>query len=142
LNRLVNRSASLLLVILVLWIVSACGSGGSQAAASDVQITLTASPSGETASALVVQLADSNGQPITDATVTIEGNMNHPGMAPVLVAPVGDDANGAADGSYRVPFQFTMLGDWIITVSVEKADGTKVEKNIEVTVGEQGVTIR
>jgi hypothetical protein len=74
--------------------------------------------------------------------VTVEGNMNHAGMVPVLADPVRDDADGVADGSYRIPFQFTMLGDWIITVSVERADGAEVEQNIEATVGDQGVNIR
>jgi hypothetical protein len=142
LNKIVNRTASLLMAILLLPAVAACGAGGEQATADDIQITLTASPPGETTSYLVVHLTGPDDQPVTDATVTVEGNMNHAGMVPVLADPVRDDADGTVDGSYRIPFQFTMLGDWIITVSVERPDGSEVEQNIEVTVGDQGVNIR
>jgi hypothetical protein len=68
--------------------------------------------------------------------------MNHAGMVPVLAPPVRDNDDGAVDGSYHISFQFTMLGDWIITVSVERPDGSEVEQNIEATVGSQGVNIR
>lgn len=82
---------------------------------------------------LTVQLADAAGQPITDATVGLEGNMNHAGMAPVLADGVTDEADGAADGAYNVPFQFTMMGDWIITVKVEHADGSTTTQDIDMT---------
>jgi len=82
---------------------------------------------------LTVQLADSAGQPITDATVSLEGNMNHAGMAPVLADGVSDDADGAADGAYQIPFKFTMMGDWIVTVHVERPDGSKSTQDVEMT---------
>jgi hypothetical protein len=139
---LVKRTKSLLAAILVLLMIAACERGGDQAIANDLQITLAASPPGETTPYLVVQLADDNGQPITDAAVTVEGNMNHAGMVPVLAPPVRDNDDGAVDGSYHIPFQFTMLGDWIITISVERPGGSEVEQNIEATVGSQGVNIK
>jgi copper(I)-binding protein len=87
---------------------------------------------------LVVVLTDASGAPITDATVAVEGNMNHAGMIPVLADPTADDADGNADGRYHLPFTFTMLGDWIITVTVTQADGSNFSRNLEIRSGSDG----
>jgi copper(I)-binding protein len=96
---------------------------------SGVQIALQPVPLED---AMVVVLTDAEGAPITDATVALEGNMNHAGMIPVLADAVADDADGSADGRYRLPFTFTMLGDWIITVTVTQADGSAFSRNLDV----------
>jgi len=67
--------------------------------------------------------------------------MSHAGMVPVEVAAVTDNADGTVDGRYRLPFVFSMLGDWIMTVTVTLADGTTVTQDIDATVGEAGVTV-
>ncbi len=107
----------------------------------DLQITLRAAPEGAAGTYLTVELADAAGAPITDATVELEGNMNHAGMVPVFAEPVTDEADGAVDGLYQVPFAFTMFGDWIITVKVVEADGTEVTRNIDLTVTQAGVEV-
>jgi len=122
---------------LLLSLLVACGSeeeGGTAA----IQITLLA---GQSANELQVQLRDAAQAPITDAMVALEGNMNHAGMAPVLTTPVRDGDDGATDGSYRVPLQFSMLGDWIVTVTATLADGSEATKYIEVTVTDGGVQL-
>jgi copper(I)-binding protein len=88
---------------------------------------------------LVVILTGVDGSPITDATVALEGNMNHAGMIPVLADPIADAADGTADGRYHLPFTFTMLGDWIITVTVTQADGTTFSRNLDVRAGSEGI---
>lgn len=122
-------------LLLLLLLSAACGATAENAAGSDLQISLIPAPGGINGAYLQVQLADAAGTPITDAQVQVEGNMNHAGMAPVLVDAVRDDADGSSDGIYQLPFQFTMLGDWIITVEVTLADGTTVTRDIEVTAG-------
>ncbi|MEL6525434.1 MAG: copper chaperone PCu(A)C, partial [Chloroflexota bacterium] len=72
---------------------------------------------GETA--LLVTVTDTDGNPIDDATVTVRGDMTHAGMTPVLPESVSE----STDGVYTVPFEFTMGGDWIITVDVELPNG-------------------
>jgi hypothetical protein len=129
-----------LLNLFGLLLLVACGR--QTAAASDLQITLTPAPAGAAGTYLTVQVADQQGQPVTDATVALEGNMNHAGMAPVITEGVQDQADGAADGVYQVPFGFTMLGDWIITVSVARPDGTETEQNIDVTVSDGVVEVK
>jgi copper(I)-binding protein len=105
---------------------------------SDLQIEVVAAPGGAKTQALSVTVSDADGAPVTDAQVSLEGNMNHAGMAPVLVAPVSDDADGTADGLYVLPFEFTMLGDWIMTVTVEWA-GTKSSRELPLAVSAAGV---
>jgi hypothetical protein len=127
--------------IFCLALLSACGGNTAPAAdAGDLQIQIVAPAEGIMADTLVIHLRDAAGQPITDATVALEGNMNHAGMAPVFADAVTDEADGAADGYYTVPFAFTMLGDWILTVTVEEADGATVTRDLDLTVAEDAVT--
>ncbi|MFN8440074.1 MAG: FixH family protein [Caldilineaceae bacterium] len=89
----------------------------------------------------IVQLTDSAGQPVTDATVNLEGNMTHAGMAPVIGDSVTDEGDGKADGHYQAPIQLDMLGDWVVTVVVNTKDGTTINQDIPVQVNEQGIKI-
>ena len=107
----------------------------------DIQITLEPA-SVQANDHITVRLADGDGQPITGAAVSIEGNMNHAGMVPVIVDAVQDDADGATDGAYRVPFEFSMMGDWILTVSVTGPDGASYQEDIDVAVDEESITVK
>ncbi len=107
---------------------------------SNLNIMLEAAPEGKDGDHLIVMLTDAAGAPISDATVAMEGNMNHAGMVPVVTEGVQDGDDGVADGHYRAPFAFTMLGDWIITVQVTHADGSVISQNLDVRVSEAGVT--
>jgi periplasmic copper chaperone A len=122
-------------------LLSACGSSTATMSSADVQIALLPGQVDGGRNTLHVELRTAAQVPITDATIALEGNMTHAGMAPVIAAPVHDDDDGAGDGIYVVPFQFSMLGDWIITVAVELADGTRATRNINVTVTEAGIQI-
>jgi copper(I)-binding protein len=103
-------------------------------AQSDLQITWL--PAAEDQA--VVRIVDASGAPVTDAVVSLEGNMDHAGMVPVQVEGVRDDADGAADGVYRLDFPFSMLGDWIMTVTVQRADGSSVRQDIDIQVTGSG----
>ncbi|CAN5765740.1 hypothetical protein BH10CHL1_BH10CHL1_50700 [soil metagenome] len=140
-SRWVRQLICLLLMLLVGILLTACGREKSASGTGNLKIMVipAAGNSGQT---VTVQLTDASGQPITDAVVSIEGNMQHAGMAPVTANGVRDEADGAKDGKYQLPFSFTMLGDWVLTVSVGRADGTKVQQDINATVTEQGVTVK
>ena len=127
------------LLLLMLALLVACGSSTPPASEAAVQITLLPGQAGD---GLQVHLHNAAHAPLTDATVTLEGNMNHAGMAPVLTEPVKDGDDGASDGVYNIPFQFTMLGDWIVTVTVDLADGTQTTQDINVTVTDAGLQIQ
>ena len=76
---------------------------------------------------ITIGLADAAGKPIAGARVSLEGNMMHPGMKPVF-----GEAGEVGSGRYRAPLQFTMGGDWIITVRVNLPNGQKLEREIKV----------
>ena len=119
--------------------IGACNRGGGSAAAAGLHVTLVPAAEGDH---ITVEIVDSDGRPVTDAAVSLEGNMTHAGMVPVLTEGVWDGADGAEDGSYRLPFAFTMLGDWIITVKIERRDGDPLSEDIEVTVTGETVTVK
>lgn len=128
-----------LILALVAILLAACGDRSTtESAAPAVHMILIPDPAGD---ALTVQLSDADGQPLSGGQVSITGNMTHPGMAPVIGEAVADDADGVADGSYRIPFQFSMLGDWILTVAATLPDGSTVSQDIPVAVTEGGVTV-
>lgn len=131
--------ATMVVLFLMLFILVGCQGSGQAGGGdnADVQIALQPLPQEDV---LVVVLSNADGTPITDATVAVEGNMNHAGMAPVLADAVADDADGNADGHYRLPFTFTMLGDWILTVTVTQADGGSFRRDLEVVASQDGIT--
>jgi len=130
------------LLILIVLIFAGCQRIGQAPSAdgtgenADIQIALHPMPLEEI---LAVVLTDADGAPITDATVALEGNMNHAGMIPVLANPVADDADGDADGHYHLPFTFTMFGDWIVSVTVNLADGSSFTRNLDVQANSDGI---
>ena len=103
-----------------------------QADNADVQITLTAIPYpahiGDTR--LVIQVADAHGNPIDDAHLAIKGDMTHAGMVPVLAEVDG----GGEDGLYEVPFEWTMAGDWVVTVDLQLPDGSTAQQRFDMSV--------
>ena len=78
---------------------------------------------------LVFTLTDSQGRPIDNASLDIEGNMTHAGMIPVFA-----QSDQGQTGRYIVPFEWTMGGDWIVTVEVSLADGQKFSHQVPVFV--------
>jgi hypothetical protein len=124
-------------LILMSLIFAGCQKANQPSAAqsADIQIALQ-QPQKDT---LVVILTGADGAPVTDAKVSLVGYMNHAGMTPVLADPVADDADGNADGHYQLPFAFTMLGDWIVTVTVAQADGSTFNRDLTVRAGENGI---
>jgi hypothetical protein len=78
---------------------------------------------------LIFTLTDQAGQPINNATLKVEGNMTHAGMTPVF-----GEASTGKDGRYVVPFEWTMGGDWFVTVDVTLPDGQEISREFPVTV--------
>ncbi|NJK43283.1 MAG: FixH family protein [Pleurocapsa sp. SU_196_0] len=61
-----------------------------------------------------------DGKPLTEASVSIEGNMTHAGMGVVR-----DTATELEAGRYRITaFDFNMSGDWILTVTAKTDEET------------------
>jgi len=120
-------------LLLLLALMAGCGRAGRQAAPppADVVLTLAVEPEpariGE--ATLVLTLKTSDGRAIPDAKLDIRGDMAHAGMQPVLAA-----SDAGPDGVYRVPFRWTMAGDWFVIVQVQLPDGRRFEQRFDLRV--------
>jgi len=74
---------------------------------------------------VVFRLTDALKHPVTGARVEVEGDMSHPGMAPVF-----GSAREAAPGRYTSQLRLTMAGDWVILFHITLAEGQKLEKEM------------
>ena len=73
------------------------------------------------------------GRPLTGARVRLEGNMTHPGMAPVEAI-----AREVAPGRYQADLTLTMRGDWIVTVEAVPAEGGVLREDFALRVSAAG----
>ena len=78
---------------------------------------------------LNIRIFDSNDNPIDNATLSAKGDMTHAGMTPILAETTGGDK-----GLYKVPFEWTMGGDWVVTVQATLPDGTIAEETFPFTI--------
>lgn len=112
-------------------LLSACGARQSQQAAdSGYEMTMEAMSTAVGETNLMVTLTDADGNPVNDATLNVKGDMSHAGMQPVL-----SEVSNGDNGTYTIPFEWTMGGDWIVTVDATLPDGTTVSEQFD------GITI-
>ena len=79
--------------------------------------------------ALTLELLDPAGLGVDHAQLQVRGDMIHPGMAPV------DGIVGqAVMGQYPVTFEWSMAGDWILTVDGQLPDGRRLLRTFELRV--------
>lgn len=79
---------------------------------------------------VVVRLSDAAGAPIDDAHLSLRGDMTHAGMIPMLA-----ESDGGADGLYRVPVEWSMAGEWVLTVEAVLADDSRAVQEFDLSVG-------
>jgi hypothetical protein len=78
-------------------------------------------------STITLRVREATGRPLSGARVELEGNMTHAGMRPVFAR-----ARESAAGLYWSDFEFTMGGDWVITVRMTLPDGRTLEREFNV----------
>ncbi|MGA2888831.1 MAG: FixH family protein [Terracidiphilus sp.] len=76
---------------------------------------------------IFLRLTKASYQPAIGAHVHVEGDMSHPGMAPIFA-----DAIETAPGDYRAKLNFTMGGDWVVLFHITLSDGHKFERQMDV----------
>lgn len=108
----------LLFLLILAVLISACRpSTNPDDFAKDIAIEVRVEPDppavGE--ATLVIAVTDADGQPVENARVYVRGDMDHAGMKPVIAEKQGNDP----DGLYRVPFNWTMGGGWILDIRAE-----------------------
>jgi hypothetical protein len=126
------KTLVLLATAVVLLLGSGCSRESRNASSSDVQMTLTAIPfpAAVGQSRLVIHVADPAGQPISDAALSVKGDMTHAGMVPMLA----DVQGGDDEGYYNIPFEWTMAGDWVVTVEATFKDGTRAKERFDLSI--------
>lgn len=92
-----------------------------------VQEQITPQPVKAGPESISITLADEASQPISHATIKVEGDMSHPGMSPVF-----SEARETQPGKYQAQINFTMGGDWAVLLHIRLPDGRKVERQINV----------
>lgn len=117
---------------LAAWVMllAAVGCRGKSAAGSGMPIQTEVAPQpvrvGES-TVTIRGIVDGLGAPLAGVHIQVEGDMAHPGMAPVF-----SDARETAPGTYQAQIEFTMPGDWVLLEHIRLADGTKIERQLDV----------
>lgn len=127
---------------LVLVILAACALAGcrqsvlvtptSDPLTSDYTLTTEVEPENPTLGSdttLVIAVETSTGIPVEGATVIVRGDMNHAGMQPVEVTGVTN-----TEGVVRIPFEWTMGGDWILTITATLPGDEVITGTVDVSV--------
>jgi hypothetical protein len=92
-----------------------------------VKSEISPSPAHVGPATITVQLSDPSMKPVTGASIGIEADMSHAGMAPAFSKSKEDGS-----GRYRGDIVFSMAGDWAILLHIALANGTKIERQIDV----------
>lgn len=136
---LTTAKLSPLILLVALSLVTSSASGCSrqsqrepEATSHQLELSIRPHPPSTGEAQLVIALRDSGDEPIAGAQVTARGDMNHAGMTPVF-----GRAEEIEPGQYHVPFEWTMAGDWTVTIEADLPDGSLVERQFEVRVNSQ-----
>ena len=79
---------------------------------------------------VVVRLSDAAGAPVDDARLSLRGDMTHAGMIPLLAATEGGEG-----GLYRLPVEWSMAGEWVLTVEAVLPDDSRATGQFDLSVG-------
>ena len=82
---------------------------------------------------MTLTILDADGAPIDGATLSIKGDMTHAGMVPVLA-----ETHSSQGGVYTGDFEWSMSGDWVLTVLAQLPDGRTAQRTFEIAVGIPG----
>lgn len=120
--------SAVVLALSVALTFNACGPRAEQSGGLDVTIlSISPDPAAVGDAVITLQVRDPAGNPVSDATVLVEGTMTHAGMQPVIV---GTESRG--EGTYVTEgFKFTMSGDWVIIVRATFANGRTAEQRLD-----------
>lgn len=66
-------------------------------------------------------------RPVSGARITLEADMLHAGMAPVLA-----ETRETVPGQYEADLKFAMAGDWVVLLHVRLPSGQTLERQFNV----------
>jgi hypothetical protein len=127
------------ILLLAMLIITGCRQTGVNQPEANLDIQLDVAPDAlQTGEAtLQIQINDAEGNPVSDATLDVRGDMTHAGMIPVI----REDIRGNEEGVYTVPFEWTMGGDWIVDVTATLPDGRATTERFEFRIDGDGMNM-
>lgn len=126
-RALLNRLFVPLLAWVVLLPATACHQAVDPGPALVVHSEISPLPAKVGSATVMLDLSDLSAKPVSGASIVLEAVMSHAGMAPVF-----GGSTEVAPGRYSGNLAFSMAGDWVVLLHMKLADGTKVERQIEV----------
>ena len=130
-NDIWKMIPSALLVVAVAFflslVVTACKNPTETSSILTIEHEITPQPARVGEATLTLRLADAGRQPVTGASITLEGNMSHAGMSPVFA-----QAKETEPGRYQAIVDLKMAGDWTILTHITLAGGQKLERQLDV----------
>jgi hypothetical protein len=111
----------------VVFLLSGCRRSDDSGHPITIQCQVTPQPPRVGTATIAAKLIDDRSRPVTGATVALEGDMSHPGMAPVF-----GSAKETEPGRYEGRLQLTMPGDWVILAHITLSDRRKLERQVDV----------
>ena len=119
--------AAVAAALFLTFVETACNKPTESSTVVTIEHEITPQPVRVGLATLNLRLADASRQPVTGASITIEGNMSHAGMSPVFAS-----AKETQPGRYQATLDLTMAGDWIILTHITLAGGQKLERQLDV----------
>jgi succinate-acetate transporter protein len=111
----------------VLSILTACHKTADPGPALVVQSEISPQPAKVGFATIMILLSDLSSKPVSGATIVLEADMSHAGMAPVF-----GGSTEVAPGRYSGNLAFSMAGDWVVLLHMTLPNGARVERQIEV----------
>jgi len=90
----------------------------------NIALAIPETPPVPGADTLTITLTDAANQPISGASMSVVADMTHAGMTPES----GTGAETEQAGVYTVPINWTMSGDYLLTITAVLPDGTTAEQ--------------
>jgi hypothetical protein len=113
--------------LFVTFVVTACNKPTESSPIVTIEHEITPQPVRVGLSTLNLKIADASQQPVTGASIRLEGNMSHAGMSPVFA-----QAKESEPGRYQAILELNMAGDWTILTHITLAGGQKLERQLDV----------
>jgi hypothetical protein len=123
-----RRNLLLFCICVVASFVSGCSRTASSPGNMTIEHAISPQPARVGPVVLTLRLADPAAKAVAGAHITLEADMSHAGMAPVLA-----EASEIEPGRYQAHLAFGMAGDWVILLHVTLPGGQKLERQIDVS---------
>lgn len=113
----------------MLLIFTACGQPSTATTSPvnvDIAVRVEPEPLSVGETTLIVTLTDGSASPVGGARLQVHGDMDHQGMT-----ALNREVSESSGGEYRVPFEWTMGGGWIVTVTAHMPDGGEISRTFD-----------